>query len=121
MFRFLLAVALFFIIANPALFKLTGKLFGRMIASPEGLPTQAGVLLHALVFVIAGRLVGRFSRYADEYAEETSGYADETSGYADEYADETSGYADEYADETSAYADETSTYAEDYTLAPGGY
>ena len=108
MFRFLLAVALFFIIANPALFKLTGKLFGRMIASPEGLPTQAGVLLHALVFVIAGRLVGRFSRYADE-----SAYADE-SMYADEtYADET------YEDEK--YADETSTYAEDYTLAPGGY
>ena len=118
MFRFLLAVALFFIIANPALFKLTGKLFGRMIASPEGLPTQAGVLLHALVFVIAGRLVGRFSRYADETSTYAEDYADETSGYADE----TSTYAEDYADETAEkYADETSTYAEDYTLAPGGY
>jgi len=120
MFRFLLAVALFFIIANPALFKLTGQLFGRMIASPEGLPTQAGVLLHALVFVLAGRLVGRFSRYADEsmYADE---YADETSGYADEYADETSGYADETSGYADEYADETSGYADEYTLAPGGY
>jgi hypothetical protein len=105
MFRFLLAVALFFIIANPALFKLTGKLFGRMIASPEGLPTQAGVLLHALVFVIAGRLVGRFSRYADEpemYEEEEK--------YEEEYADEPETYEDEYAEETS-----------EYTLTPGDY
>ena len=69
MFRFLLALALFFVIANPALFKLTRKVFGSMVASPEGLPTQAGVLLHALVFVLAGRFVGRFSRYADEAAE----------------------------------------------------
>jgi|694.fasta_scaffold88559_5 hypothetical protein len=106
MFRFLLAVALFFIIANPALFKLTGKMFGRMIASPEGLPTQAGVLLHALVFVIAGRLVGRFSRYADEpemYEEEEK--------YEEEYADEPAEmYEDEYAEETS-----------EYTLTPGAY
>jgi hypothetical protein len=106
MFRFLLAVALFFIIANPALFKLTGKLFGRMIASPEGLPTQAGVLLHALVFVIAGRLVGRFSRYADE--PEMEKYDEE---YEEEYADEPAEmYEDEYAEETS-----------EYTLTPGAY
>lgn len=114
MFRFLLAVALFFVIANPALFKLTRKVFGSVVASAEGLPTQAGVLLHALVFVLAGRLVGRFSRYADEpekYAEE----------YADEYADEPEKYAEEYADEPEKYADETSSYAEEYTLAPGGY
>jgi len=112
MFRFLLAVALFFIIANPALFKLTRKVFGGAVASAEGLPTQAGVLLHALVFVLAGRFVGRFSRYADEsmYAEETSSYADETDKYVEEYADE-----------PEKYADETSAYAEEYTLTPGGY
>ena len=68
MFRFLLALALFFVIANPAMFKLTRKVFGGMVASTDGLPTQAGVLLHALVFVLAGRFVGRFSRYADESA-----------------------------------------------------
>ena len=113
MFRFLLALALFFVIANPALFKMTRKVFGSVVASPEGLPTQAGVLLHALVFVLAGRFVGRFSRYADEAAEK---YEDEK----EKYADETSSYADEtekYADETSSYADET----EKYTLAPGDY
>jgi hypothetical protein len=110
MFRFLLAVALFFVIANPALFKLTRKVFGSVVASADGLPTQAGVLLHALVFVLAGRFVGRFSRYADEpekYAEETSSYADETEKYVEEYADE----PEKYADETS----------EKYTMAPGDY
>jgi hypothetical protein len=110
MFRFLLAVALFFVIANPALFKLTRKVFGGAVASADGLPTQAGVLLHALVFVLAGRFVGRFSRYADEpekYAEETSSYADETEKYVEEYADE----PEKYADETS----------EKYTMAPGDY
>jgi hypothetical protein len=78
MFRFLLAVALFFVIANPAMFKLTRKVFGSMVASAEGLPTQAGVLLHALVFVLAGRLVGRFSRYAEEKeAEKAEKYEEE--------------------------------------------
>jgi len=105
MFRFLLAIALFFIIANPALFKLTGKLFGSMIASPEGLPTQAGVLLHALVFVIAGRLVGRFSRYADE----PEMYADEPEMYEDE--------PETYEDEPETYEEETS----EYTMTPGAY
>jgi hypothetical protein len=81
------------------------------------------VLLHALVFVLAGRLVGRFSRYADEsaYAEETSTYGEEyAEEYAEEYEDEK--YAEEYEDEKYAeeYADE-SAYAEEYTMAPGGY
>ena len=106
MLRFLLAVALFFIIANPALFKLTRQVFGSVIASPEGLPTQAGVLLHALVFVLAGRLVGRFSRYSDE-----SMYEEEEA--AEEYEEE---YEDEYAEEA-----EEEEATEKYTLAPGPY
>ena len=108
MFRFLLAVALFFVIANPAMFKLTRKVFGSVVASPEGLPTQAGVLLHALVFVLAGRFVGRFSRYADEAAEK---YEEEKEKYEEE--------KEKYADEmTEKYADEMT---EKYTLAPGDY
>lgn len=78
MFRFILALALFFIIANPAVFKLTRKVFGDMIASTDGLPTQAGVLLHALVFVLLTHFVGRFM----------SRYADETEKYAEEFEDE---------------------------------
>ena len=98
MFRFLLALALFFVIANPALFKLTRKVFGSVVASPEGLPTQAGVLLHALVFVLAGRFVGRFSRYADEAAEK----------YEEEKYEEEKYEEEKYEEEK-------------FTLAPGDY
>ena len=103
MFRFLLALALFFVIANPALFKLTRKVFGSMVASPEGLPTQAGVLLHALVFVLAGRFVGRFSRYADEAAEK----------YEEEKYEEEKYEEEKYEEEK--YEEEK------FTLAPGDY
>lgn len=42
----------FFIVANPATFKLVRSLAGSWVASPEGLPTTAGLLLHALVYVL---------------------------------------------------------------------
>ena len=43
----------FFIVANPETFKLVRKVAGGWVASADGLPSQAGVLLHALVFVLA--------------------------------------------------------------------
>lgn len=49
----ILKFIVFFIIANPETFKLVRKVFGSWVASADGLPTQAGVLLHAAVFVIA--------------------------------------------------------------------
>ena len=110
MFRFLLALALFFVIANPALFKLTRKVFGSVVASPEGLPTQAGVLLHALVFVLAGRFVGRFSRYADEAAEK---YEEEKEKYEEEKYEEEKYEEEKYEEEK--YEEEK------FTLAPGDY
>ena len=74
-----------------------------MVASPEGLPTQAGVLLHALVFVLAGRFVGRFSRYADEAAEK----------YEEEKYEEEKYEEEKYEEEK--YEEEK------FTLAPGDY
>lgn len=47
----------FFIVANPAMYKLTGSILGKSIASPEGLPTTMGLLLHALVFVIVAHFL----------------------------------------------------------------
>ena len=41
----------FCIVASPSTYKITRKL-GGWIASADGLPTTAGLLLHALVFVI---------------------------------------------------------------------
>jgi len=48
----LIPFVLFFIVANPALFKLVRKLAGGWVASSEGLPSTAGLLLHAAVFVL---------------------------------------------------------------------
>jgi len=42
----------FFIVANPATFKLVRSVAGGWVASAEGLPTTLGLLLHALVFVL---------------------------------------------------------------------
>jgi hypothetical protein len=41
----------FCIVANPSTYKLTRKI-GGWVASPDGLPTMAGLVLHAIVFVI---------------------------------------------------------------------
>jgi hypothetical protein len=42
----------FLIVANPATFKLVRKIAGSWVASAEGLPTTAGLVLHAVVFVV---------------------------------------------------------------------
>ena len=49
-----LAFVLFFLIANPMTYDLTSKLplVGSMIEDGSGRPTQAGVLIHALVFIL---------------------------------------------------------------------
>jgi len=51
--------AVFFVVANPKTFKLTRSLAGSWVAAADGLPTTAGLLLHALVFVIVAHFVWR--------------------------------------------------------------
>ena len=61
--RAFLAFILFFLVANPLTYKITRGVFSG-IASPDGLPSQVGVLLHAFVFVMLSKFVmGRYSRY----------------------------------------------------------
>jgi hypothetical protein len=55
----LVPFAVFFVVANPATFKLTRSLAGSWVAATDGLPTTAGLLLHALVFVIVAHFVWR--------------------------------------------------------------
>jgi hypothetical protein len=72
MMKLLIVVLLFFIVANPALFKVTRAL-GGWVASPEGLPKTGGLLLHAVVFAVVTRMVMRtLSRrqYLSQYGEE---------------------------------------------------
>ena len=51
--------AVFFVVANPATFKAVRGIAGSWVASADGLPTTAGLLLHALVFVIVAHFVWR--------------------------------------------------------------
>jgi len=61
--RAFLTFILFFLIANPLTYKITRRAFSG-IASADGMPTQAGVLVHAFVFVMLAKFVmRRFSRY----------------------------------------------------------
>lgn len=49
----------FMLIASPAAFKVTRKIFGDWVAGPEGLATIPGLLLHAFVFLILVTLLMR--------------------------------------------------------------
>lgn len=49
----------FFAVANPETFKLTRSVFGGWVANSYGLPTTAGLLLHALVFVLVAHFLWR--------------------------------------------------------------
>jgi hypothetical protein len=55
----LVPFAVFFVVANPATFKFVRSLAGSWVASADGLPTTAGLLLHALVFVIVAHFLWR--------------------------------------------------------------
>jgi len=60
---------LFALLANPMAFRAIRSILGTWVASAEGLPTFAGVFLHAFVFVIVLRLLkyrpGMASNFAD--------------------------------------------------------
>ena len=89
--KMLTVILLFFIVANPALFKIMRGVLGSWVASAEGLPSTAGLLLHAVVFAVICRVIMRFlarrqmlkyyAQYADEYADE---YAEEAEKYAED-------------------------------------
>ena len=55
----MLPFVVFFIVANPATFKLVRSVAGSWVSSAEGLPTTAGLLLHALVFVLLAQFLTR--------------------------------------------------------------
>ena len=57
--KLIIPVVWFFIIANPFVYKITGKLpvVGKYIADASGRPTQFGVAVHALVYALTAHLV----------------------------------------------------------------
>ena len=105
MFKKLMIVLLFALIASPFLFKTVAGLLGSWVASNAGSPTPAGLLLHGVVFLFLTGLMmkmmrGGYRNYRN-YAEEM--YEDEK--YAEEpYAEEP--YAEEPYAEEERYAEE---------------
>jgi hypothetical protein len=58
------AFTAFFLVANPMTYALTSKLpvVGEYITDAQGRPTQVGVLIHALVFVLVMHYVWMMMR-----------------------------------------------------------
>jgi hypothetical protein len=56
--KLIIPVLIFFIIANPLMYKVTGMLpvLGPMIADASGRPTQFGVAVHAVVYAVTAHL-----------------------------------------------------------------
>jgi len=53
----LVSIVVFFAIANPETIKLVRGVVGKWLASAEGLPTTAGLLLFALIHVLVADFV----------------------------------------------------------------
>jgi hypothetical protein len=49
----------FFLVANPETFKLTRSILGSWVGSTYGVPSNLGLLLHALVFVLLSTFLWR--------------------------------------------------------------
>jgi hypothetical protein len=59
--NYLIPFAAYVAIASPAAYKTVRSVLGSWVASAEGLPTTAGLVLHALVFIaIVGFLMRMF-------------------------------------------------------------
>ena len=65
---------IFFLVAHPETFKLVRSVAGGWVASTYGVPTNAGLLLHALVFVLLSTFVWRlvFGKSVSKYSEPMS-------------------------------------------------
>lgn len=87
----LIFIVVFFIVANPATFKIMRRFLGAWVASAEGQATPAGLLLHGAVFVALAVAVPKFlmanSYYAD-YEDDDEEFEDEDDGEGYEEDDE---------------------------------
>jgi hypothetical protein len=50
---------IFFLVAHPDTFKLTRSVFGGWVGSTYGVPSNMGLLLHALVFILLAAFAWR--------------------------------------------------------------
>jgi hypothetical protein len=111
--KMLIVVLLFFIIANPALFKVTRAL-GGWVASQEGCPKTGGLLLHAVVFAVVTRVIMRMLRrrkmrtYYSQYKDED--YEDYEDEKYEEYEEDEEGEKKKKKEEYMEYYMEPEAY-----------
>jgi hypothetical protein len=89
--KILIFMVVFFLVANPATFKIVRKVLGSWVASADGLATPAGLVLHAAVFVALAIFLPKALMRASGYAE------DEKEDYAEDEKEDYEG-EDEFAD-----------------------
>ena len=46
------AALLFFLVSSPEMYQLTRRIFGEWVSSPTGCSSMAGLVLHAVVFLL---------------------------------------------------------------------
>lgn len=61
--KLLIPIIIFFIIANPVVYRLTMQLpvIGKLIADPAGRPTQVGVAVHAVVYALVAHFTWKLA------------------------------------------------------------
>jgi hypothetical protein len=66
----------FVVLANPAAFKIVRGVAGGWVASTDGLPTMAGLILHAIVFVlVVGFIMNLQYKNKEKYGDMLTGSA----------------------------------------------
>lgn len=108
--KILIFMVVFFLVANPATFKIMRGLLGSWVAGPDGHATPAGLILHGAVFVALAiflpKALMRASGYEDEdyededyeeedYEDDGEGYEDDGEGYEEEDYEDGEEYEDD--------------------------
>ena len=73
-----IALLAFMLFASPFMFQATRMIFGPWVASPEGVPSFMGLLLHAIVFIVVTKVLSfrasAFTSRDDQDDENTKHY-----------------------------------------------
>ena len=70
---YLIPFVAFVFISSPEAYKLVSGILGRWVANAEGLPTYAGLVLHALVFVLFVGFIMKHSKTSTFYGPKQPG------------------------------------------------
>ena len=71
---YIVPAVLYALVANPATYQATRKVFGSWVATYEGTAKMGGLILHAIVFILLATLAMRY------FPTTRSGFAHSTSG-----------------------------------------